>query len=259
MRNHQATSATAHSRCGEDSKRANTKSNPTQVTSKRQSRVRVPKRRIAIDTTASNFQPKTFSDLPRELRDKVYEYLVVSPDTLHLWDDIGTGVDGELKLPRVIKDIRRVSTSLAEEAVEVFLSGNRFCITPAGDPVALAEQLPRWKWYVGNDLEYLRHIELRLRYGILTVDALERRFETHDILYSFDMAEHLHVTLTRNDGAASYCVCGLKSKVAALMQNVGCYHGEGLLDFLLPILRKSHSYRKETRCETCDKLRLVRY
>lgn len=202
----------------------------------------------------------TFRVLPREMRDKIYSFLLVSPNSIDLATDIASGRAGHLTIPIEIHNIGRVSSASKEEALEVYFRDNTFSLTPPGKchENLPAKQLLRWRWHVGIGycLRHIRSIEVELSYNRIIGEG---RYQKEKSLYTIRMTNICSVTRTANGGTASYCVCELEEKLAKLMDGVRGYRGEALLDFAEPLLEDANAgkcFRGE-QCEACAKVKLV--
>lgn len=205
----------------------------------------------------------TFNDLPRELRDKVYACLFVSSKPINLATDIASGVAGHLTLPVEMHNIGRISSAFKEEATEVYFRDNTFSLTPParGYKEHLATQLPRWRWTVGVGycLHHIRNIEIELSYDHVIRKGDEVQYREEKSLYTIRMNNVCYVTRTGNGGLASYCVCELERDLAKLMDGIGAYHGEALLDVATPLLEAADAGEclREEQCAVCGKVKIM--
>jgi len=205
---------------------------------------------------------KTFMDLPRELRDEVYGYLLASPKTINLARDVESGPLGQLTLPSEIRAIGRISSDLREEAVETYLSGNGFSLTLRENcDELLPKELSLWPKAMGagDHLHHIRHIELELRYQFIcpVVDYLWDFVEVKYV-YTIQLAEKPYVMCKHVRGHfKEVCVCELERELANLMGGAGGNDGEVLLDVVTQLLGDAGNLMREEQRGACAEVKLV--
>jgi len=112
----------------------------------------------------------SFLDLPRELRDPVYEdnlldNLVVDLYRPNMYDDDTTPEESftdTLWLPRRISSIVLTSKVVMDEALEVFFANHTFALTPCfvtnWTPEEWVEAIPRWRERFGDRLRHIWNV-----------------------------------------------------------------------------------------------------
>lgn len=215
--------------------------------------------------TTSLASPR-FTKLPRELRDKIYEYLLARQGVLELFKSSASHPGSALNLPVDIYCLGRISTvfrkEFREEAIQVFLSRNRFRIAPLEDPhdlKTLIYQLRCHSTTNGHHLKHLRHIELSMNCRFyLDARTYYRWHKQQTISYTFDVGACMRkqITCTTSKGKKSYCVCDLEERLTNLLWATNNNTGMALIKLGLYVLEAGRGV-VEVTCETCGKLSIL--
>lgn len=111
--------------------------------------------------------PTTFSDLPRELRDRIYEYAAVQNYPVGLLRSLGRQRPNGARHYMVTPNqpaLALVSRQIRDEVLEVFLSFNIFEVRASmmSSLKTLASVVNEWRSSMSGQLRHLRHLRHRL-------------------------------------------------------------------------------------------------
>ena len=228
--------------------------------------------------TPSNHRPKTFTDLPRELRDQIYGYATViypiaRPGLGVTWSGNHHGTEPSLPLP----SLAYVSKSIRAGALEVYLSRNIFDLEPIpGMFNHPSQHLTCWRRMLGPLVTHVRRIKVRLsfRHAQPTPSGREEKRRLDNFI-SLSLLEGITITHTvvcqawhehspsaspgdvLNYEKSDHCVCDLVQGLETKMQATDGYHGGLFLHFTEGMLSGSGKEVKDVRCAKCDKVKLV--
>lgn len=197
-------------------------------------------------------RPFTFADLPRELRNQVYFELVTVPESIEICTFRDMTLINTIKfcLPRDIKALTQVSSSIRLETLAAFFFINRFQFTLkplTQDPVnKLSNALASWHRQTGCVAKHIRRLSVSQHKG----KRSNRMTSWTKQSYDFSLAEDIRITHIKKARTVpqKMCSCGLESSLRQLMDDAGGYDEVALLRFVLSVLGAAQTERVGVYC-----------
>jgi len=199
----------------------------------------------------------TFFDLPRELRDHVYEHLVVLDrviEPLH---------KGKLQTPAEFAELSQVSQPIYDEALELILLRNNLKVTSSSlhdDTVNAGGFVSRVRTAFGYLEADVRHIEFTHRYTRVMADTYRGLTFNIDLDLSVGMTGgRWKVTCT--SAALSCCASGVQDMHYVLKKATSRFSGHdgrALFEIMEWITSGAGNEREDLECVKCGKVKLMR-
>ena len=212
--------------------------------------------RTLLDILSGKPLPKprraTFLDLPRELRDQVYGYIVKSDNIIEPFHD------GKLKLRAEDAALMLVSKQVRDETTQAFLWSNKFMLTPLTQGWSWVRHggiIQRWREVFGDNVTHLRHIEFdQDNFAeakiFMNIKKQIQRTTRYTLRIDGGKAE-----IVRALGERLYCVCQEQRAISASVDRLGCCDGRVLMEVIHRILQRACTRVEVEQCVTCRRMK----
>lgn len=206
----------------------------------------------------SSHRPKTLTDLPRELRDQIYEYATVSEYALPA---LATKIQqrlipGGVKYALCVPSLACVCRALRQEVLQVYISHNTFDVY-AGCYGLLdsAAGIKIWRKLLGPLVKHVRTIAFEMVLLHAHGWSEKHDFNTYLTMSLLDVRAFKWTSCCHAPGVAMsagpHCVCdfsrGLSDRVAGASES----KGDSLLNFAKEILSNEGEKVEEFYCGRC--------